>query len=570
MANQTIKIFIASSSELEADRDDFRIFIADENARLNPSGIFLEVVCWENFSNALAEDGLQAAYNEALCKCDMAVFLIFSKVGKYTGQEFDVAVNAFNSAKKPKIWTYFKNEALYPESIKEEEIATLFAFKQKVRDLKHYRTKYVNIYDLKYQFKIQLDLNYPDLFAPAKTIPVNTAPVATEPATPGNLKNSFNEVLTLRLFEAIKDKCDKASELVEGAEMNGIVWQTDADCRNVAKDIIAGAYIGIIGIQLRKLMAIGKEEMSQGKLDRYIGNCHLTTLRALQLLCFALLSKLWDEKDKNYVGTPDQIKILNNFFSNTLELNIVAFTKLFGMLAAIFTGAQLDYPITELKEFIASLQNDDAFMGACNKMHTIMANAGNAAFTEADCYEAENQLTIILEQLNFLVNYNMESIKNIEYYGIRNIERYYEHNFTALSPEENSNIDRDQIKVSTTPLNTYAVLLYNNKIDYQPKLNLFPFVIDANALASEKGAKIYFFASSGKDGNLNYSFWEDKDNKLTIDDPARQNANAAANVAISTSASFKAKRSMDVLMLFNDAKKVITRTEIKEAIIQSN
>jgi hypothetical protein len=566
MASQTIKIFIASSSELEADRNDFRIFIVDENARLNPSGIFLEVVCWENFSNAMSHDGLQAAYNEALCKCDMAVFLIFSKVGKFTAQEFDVAVQAYNSAKKPKIWTYFKNEALYPESIKEDEIATLFAFKQTVRDLKHYRTKYVNIYDLKYQFKIQLDLNYPDLFAPSKTIPVTSIPVATESAAPGSLKNSFNDVLTLRLFEAIKDKCDKAHELVEGAEMNGVIWQTDAECRNAAKDIIASAYIGIIGIQLRKLMAIGKEDMSQGKLDRYISNCHLTSLRAMQLLCFALLSQLWDEKDKNYICTPDQVKILNNFFSNTLELNIIAFTKLFNVLVGIFTDKQLDYPITELKEFVGSLQTDGAFMGACNKMYAIMASPERAAFTEVDGYDAENQLTIILEQLNFLVNYNMESIKNIEYYGIRNIERYYEHNFTALTPDENSNIDRDQVMVSATPLNTYAVLLYNNKIDYQPKLNLFPFVIDANALASEKGAKIYFFACNGKDGNLNYSFWEDKDSKLTVEAAGQQSTNAAGKVISAAAANFKAKRSAEVLTLFNDAKQVITRTEIKEAI----
>jgi hypothetical protein len=218
VADQIIKIFIASSSELEADRNEFRAFIADENTHLNPSGIFLEVICWENFPNAITEDGLQAAYNDALCQCDMAVFLIFSKVGKYTAQEFDVALNAFDASKKPRIWTYFKNDALYPESIKEDEIKSLFDFKQKIRDLNHYRTKYVNIYDLKYQFKNQLDYIYPELFTPLRPAPAPKAEDA--PPVIRDQRNSFNELLTQRLFDAIKDKSDRAKEFIEGAEMN--------------------------------------------------------------------------------------------------------------------------------------------------------------------------------------------------------------------------------------------------------------------------------------------------------------------------------------------------------------
>jgi hypothetical protein len=69
----SIKIFIASSYELKAERDAFRSFLSVENDRLNKKGIYLELIQWEYFLDAVSTTRLQNEYNEALKKCDIAV-----------------------------------------------------------------------------------------------------------------------------------------------------------------------------------------------------------------------------------------------------------------------------------------------------------------------------------------------------------------------------------------------------------------------------------------------------------------------------------------------------------------
>ena len=50
---KTIRIFIASSSELKEDREAFRVFIGLENDRLIDKGIYLKLVQWEYFKDSI-------------------------------------------------------------------------------------------------------------------------------------------------------------------------------------------------------------------------------------------------------------------------------------------------------------------------------------------------------------------------------------------------------------------------------------------------------------------------------------------------------------------------------------
>jgi hypothetical protein len=72
MPLKTIKIFIASSSELKSDREDFRTLISLENDRLSEQGIYLKMLQWENFLDAISDTRLQDEYNRALRECDIA------------------------------------------------------------------------------------------------------------------------------------------------------------------------------------------------------------------------------------------------------------------------------------------------------------------------------------------------------------------------------------------------------------------------------------------------------------------------------------------------------------------
>jgi hypothetical protein len=154
--SKTIKIFLASSAELKQDRKDFREFISVENDRLHKQGIYIEIVQWEYFLDEISGTRLQDEYMKKLKECDIALCLFFTKVGKYTEEEFDVAYNTFKANGTPKIWTYFKNATVNTADIS-AEILTLLEFKKKLKGLGHFFTKYESTPDLHLQFKRQLE-----------------------------------------------------------------------------------------------------------------------------------------------------------------------------------------------------------------------------------------------------------------------------------------------------------------------------------------------------------------------------------------------------------------------------
>lgn len=159
---KTIKIFLASSSELKDDRDALRQFISVENDRLHKQDIYLELVQWEYFLDAISNSRLQDEYNKALANCDVVLSLFFSKAGKYTQEEFDVALQRFKDTGKPLIYTYFKDGQVNMSEIN-EEVLSLLNFKKRLKDIGHFSTSYKNIEDLKYQFKLQLEKLLPEL-----------------------------------------------------------------------------------------------------------------------------------------------------------------------------------------------------------------------------------------------------------------------------------------------------------------------------------------------------------------------------------------------------------------------
>ena len=152
---QTFKIFLASSSELESDRDKFEIFINRENKHYIKKGIFLDLIRWEDFIDCMSPTRLQVEYNKAVRDCDILVSLFHSKVGKFTEEEFDTAFGQFKETSRPLIYTYFSNESIKANRIT-EDINTLLNFKKKLKSLGHFQTEYENIDDLKHQFSNQL------------------------------------------------------------------------------------------------------------------------------------------------------------------------------------------------------------------------------------------------------------------------------------------------------------------------------------------------------------------------------------------------------------------------------
>lgn len=153
----TIKIFLASSSELEDERDQFDLYFRQQNDVLRKKRIYLQIIRWENFLDAMSSTRLQDEYNKQVIQCDIFVSLFFTKTGKYSEEEFDTAHQQFLNTGKPLIYTFFKNDHIEIGNVNKQDIKSLWAFQEKLADLGHFHTEYTTIEHLKRQFKDQLD-----------------------------------------------------------------------------------------------------------------------------------------------------------------------------------------------------------------------------------------------------------------------------------------------------------------------------------------------------------------------------------------------------------------------------
>lgn len=88
----------------------FEILVNRKNKAWVDKGIFIELVQWEDFLDVMSKTPLQDEYNARIRDCDLFVLLFWTKVGRYTTEEFETGVGQFNAADKPFILLYFKSQ----------------------------------------------------------------------------------------------------------------------------------------------------------------------------------------------------------------------------------------------------------------------------------------------------------------------------------------------------------------------------------------------------------------------------------------------------------------------------
>jgi hypothetical protein len=120
----TIKLFVASSNELENTRKDLVIRIVGKNKRISQRNAQVDIDEWEFESSGIASSGrIQDEYNKLVAKADIVVVLLRNKIGKYTTEEFETALTLFRTVGKPKVIVYTfspdKNTGLLDEFLSE-------------------------------------------------------------------------------------------------------------------------------------------------------------------------------------------------------------------------------------------------------------------------------------------------------------------------------------------------------------------------------------------------------------------------------------------------------------------
>jgi tetratricopeptide (TPR) repeat protein len=149
-----IKIFMASSDELEGDRAVFGNLVRRLNDLYKKRGIYIELFQWEDFDASYGSERKQEEYNEKVRESDIFLAFFHKKAGEFTVEEFDTAVTHFEQNAQPKVYTYMKD--LAPD---EQEDDSLKSLKERLyKDMGHFWCRYGNSDTMKLHFVLQFQL----------------------------------------------------------------------------------------------------------------------------------------------------------------------------------------------------------------------------------------------------------------------------------------------------------------------------------------------------------------------------------------------------------------------------
>jgi hypothetical protein len=96
-----IRLFLASSSDLENERKEIGLWINRKNKELLQKNLFIELVVWEELLHSFQGKRVQEYFNEEMLRCDIVIALFYSKVGQFTKEEFELAYTSLKEGKKP-------------------------------------------------------------------------------------------------------------------------------------------------------------------------------------------------------------------------------------------------------------------------------------------------------------------------------------------------------------------------------------------------------------------------------------------------------------------------------------
>ena len=113
------KVFIASSSDLEDERKELKELLYDEN---------FEPILWEDIDHSITHEEFQERINNKhLLESDIVIFMIKSRLGKFTKEEFDLVYNKLSHNEIKRMYVY-----IFPGDTNKDDFDEL----NKINDLK--------------------------------------------------------------------------------------------------------------------------------------------------------------------------------------------------------------------------------------------------------------------------------------------------------------------------------------------------------------------------------------------------------------------------------------------------
>lgn len=151
--SRTINVFLGSSNELINDRNSFSDLIRSLDDIYEPRGIRIKLKRWEDFFAYCTGTRTQDDYNKVLTNCDISICMFHRIGGKFTIEEFEKSVEAYQLKQSPKPYVYVR--ALVDGEVEEE---ALIQFKKDLFDkMGHYWCNYATDDTMKLHFVMQFE-----------------------------------------------------------------------------------------------------------------------------------------------------------------------------------------------------------------------------------------------------------------------------------------------------------------------------------------------------------------------------------------------------------------------------
>ena len=157
---KTITVFLASSNELNNDRNSFQALIAKLDDIYEPRGIRIKCRRWEDFPAYCTGERTQDVYNKTVRSCDMCICMFHKEAGQYTVEEFEQALDEYRTNHShPKTFVYIR--ALVDGEVETDELK---AFKDQLfKSIGHYWCNYACDDSMNLHFVMQLERLIPDM-----------------------------------------------------------------------------------------------------------------------------------------------------------------------------------------------------------------------------------------------------------------------------------------------------------------------------------------------------------------------------------------------------------------------
>jgi hypothetical protein len=233
-----------------------------------------------------------------------------------------------------------------------------------------------------------------------------------------------------------------------------------------------------IGVELRRLFSISLRQPDNLRLEQI----YFSIERCLQFISFIMISQLWNEERQYRLIIPENFG--REFAKRIVTLNIDNYIWFIRSIRILFEDNSVSWFMPEIKDNL-----DNSFFKNIDFQSPVVSESGRYQFDlslqemENYCKESEEKLLSLLQQISFLCNYRLASIKEIKVIKAKYRSPQYLHALNILGGDNTG--PRSMEIVRDNCAESHSVLLFKSQITLDEYLNLTPLIIDTGTFLAE-------------------------------------------------------------------------------------